>query len=233
MSDQLSLALSLRDEATFANFYAAPGSVRAQATAALVASVDTREPLVYLWGGCGTGISHVLQATCHHYLQAGLTVQYLPLEDVAGFDPDSLLAGLELQSLVCLEGLEHIVGNKPWERGLFGLFNKLRDRGNSLVVSAVKPPRELGLELADLQSRLSCGLTCHFAPYSDGDKLAIIRFRGGRLGIELSEEVAAFILSRGDRNMDNLITSLRRLDSAALKAQRRVTIPFVKEVFGW
>src|SRR5690606_21453703 len=144
---------------------------------------------------------------------AGLTVQYLPLEDVAGFDPDSLLAGLELQSLVCLEGLEHIVGNKPWERGLFGLFNKLRDRGNSLVVSAAKPPRELGLELADLQSRLSCGLTCHFAPYSAGDKSAIIRLRGGRLGIEFGEEGAAAIVTRGDCHRGKPLAPLRRRDS--------------------
>lgn len=233
MSSQLSLALSLRDEATFDNFLTPGPSVRGQACQLLQGRLSPGESLAYLWGGRDCGISHILQASCHHYLARGKPVQYLPLGDTIGFDAESLLAGLDQLALVCLQDIHLIEGVAGWEREVFNLFNKMRERKNLLVVTSDRPPRELALALADLKSRLSSGLVYHFKPYSEPEKLEILCFRAARLGLDISEEVAQFIMHRGGRQLEQLMTYLQQLDAASLRAQRRITIPFVKETFGW
>jgi DnaA family protein len=45
--------------------------------------------------------------------------------------------------------------------------------------------------------------------------------------------VARYILHRGPRRLDELFIILETLDRASLIAQRRLTIPFVKQVLGW
>lgn len=233
MIAQLSLALSLRDEATFDNFFAPDGDPRAVVKRVLSTAPAGQEHLIFLWGGAGSGLSHLLQATCHSFITRKLAVQYLAVAEVMEVDPAALLAGMENQALVCIDGIDAVAGKDHWERALFNLFNKIREKGHLMVVGANCSPRELGLHLPDLQSRLSWGLTFHLAPYNDLEKQAILRFRAGRLGIEMPEEVAAFILNRCGRDLDELMARLRKLDSAALQAKRRVTIPFVKEVFSW
>lgn len=233
MHAQLSLALSLRDEATFANFLAAAGSPRAQAVEVLQGQLYAGETLCYLWGAQGCGISHALQATCHHFSETGRSAQYLPLADLLDFDPESLLIGLEWQALVCLKDIHLVQGQMAWERAIFNLFNRMRDAGNLLVVAADRAPRELTLALPDLHSRLSSGIVYHFSPYTDREKGDILRFRASRLGLDMSDEVALFILNRSGRGLEGLMASLQQLDKASLRAQRKITIPFVKDVFDW
>jgi DnaA family protein len=231
MHPQLNLALSLKDDATFDNFLASADSVRAQARGVLLN--PGAENLIYLWGSADSGRSHLLQAVCHHYLQDQKSAQYLPLADLVSFDPEALLANLDALPLVCLESVETIVARPAWEQGLFNLFNGIKARGGLLVVTASCAPRDLPLALPDLKSRLSSGIAFHLGAYSDSEKLAIVRFRAGRLGLDLSEEAAGFILNRGERGLDALLARLRQLDVASLRAQRRVTIPFIKALFHW
>jgi DnaA family protein len=231
MHPQLNLALSLKDEATFDNFLAPADSVRAQACGALLNPGG--ENLIYLWGSADSGRCHLLQAACHHQLHNNSAAQYLPLAEIAGLDPQALLASLDELPLVCLEGLEAVADNLGWEKALFNLFNGIKARGGLLVVTANCAPRDLPLGLPDLKSRLASGLTYHLRAYTDSEKLAIVRFRAGRLGLDMSEEAAGFILNRGERGLEDLLARLRQLDVASLRAQRRVTIPFIKALFHW
>ncbi len=233
MEQQLSLSLSLRDEATFDNFLAPDDSSRAQLVRLLSGELDPELSPLFLWGGAGSGRRHLMQAACHHFLSHKGGAQYLPLEELLGFDPDSLLAHLECQPLVCIEGVEYLAGQPQWQRALFNLCNAMKAEQHALVISADRPPRALELELADLQSRLGAGLVFHLEPYSDDDKRAIVRFRAERLGIDMGDDVAGFILARGGRDLQSLMDCLGQLDRASLAAKRRITIPFIKQIFDW
>ena len=50
------------------------------------------------------------------------------------------------------------------------------------------------------------------------------------LGPELPDAVAAFWLTRSQRSLPRLLVELQTLDTAAMAAQRRLTIPLLKEV---
>ncbi|WP_041522944.1 DnaA regulatory inactivator Hda [Gilvimarinus agarilyticus] len=230
---QLSLGVSLKDDATFDNFYAPEGSSNEQVIRALREQVEgAGEHFLYLWGASGVGLTHLLQASCHNAEARRMAVQYLPLRELTGFAPEALLDGLEELDMVCLDGLEAVAGNPAWERALFNLYNALRDAGRLLLVAAPQNPRELNIQLADLRSRLQWGVILKVQPLDDTDKQQALMRRARERGMELNEEVASYIVQRVPRDMNQLFCYLHRLDHASLAEQRKLTIPFVKKTLG-
>lgn len=229
--EQLSLGVSLNDDATFENFYAPAGSANERTLTLLRAQASGQgEGFIYLWGGSGVGLTHLLQAAGHQAQDTGFSIQYLPLRELVGFAPEALFDGMEHVDFLYLDGLEAIAGQAHWEEALFHLYNRLRDGGGRLLVAAVQGPRELPVALPDLRSRLQWGVTCQVHPLNDQDKQNALRHRARARGLDLSEEVAHYILQRVPRDMNELFCYLQRLDHASLAEQRKLTIPFVKKV---
>lgn len=230
---QLSLGVSLKDDATFENFHAPAGSGNEQVVRVLREQVAGQgEHFLYLWGASGVGLTHLLQASCHNAESRRLTVQYLPLRELTGFAPEALLEGLGELDMVCLDGLEAVAGSPAWERALFNLYNGLRDAGRLLLVSATQSPRELTIQLPDLRSRLQWGVTLKVQALDDADKQQALMRRARERGLELNDEVASYIVQRVPRDMNQLFCYLHRLDHASLAEQRKLTIPFVKKTLG-
>jgi DnaA family protein len=230
---QLPLGVRLRDDATFANFY--PG-----ANAAALGYVERlcepeagwSDSLIYLWGSEGVGRSHLLQAACLRLRQEGVSAVYLPLGELIQDGP-YLLDDLEQFELICLDDIDSAAGNKIWEEALFHLFNRLRDAGRRLLLSGSAAPRKSPIKLADLKSRLMLALIFQMHKLSDEDKLRALQLRASRRGLHLTDDVGRFILTRGVRSTSALFALLDRLDQASLQAQRKLTIPFIKETLGW
>jgi len=231
---QLSLNVHLNDDATFDNYFVVENSsnyLALQAVKSLVA--DAIEPFIYIWGAEGVGVSHLLQAACHAASTSSLRSQYLPLEELAGFAADELLDGLEQLDLLCLDGVQHVVGQPGWDHALFHLYNRVRDTQCRLLVSADCAPRDLSSGLPDLISRMGWGVAFHLQALSDDEKMAALKLRAHARGIELTDEVLTFIIHRASRDMVELFEYLQQLDTLSLAEKRRVTIPFVKEALGW
>ena len=91
-------------------------------------------------------------------------------------------------------------------------------------------PAELGLGLPDLATRLAWGLVLHVAELKDEEKINALRLRAQQRGFELPLEVGRYLLQRSPRNMVALFDLLDHLDQASLAAQRKLTIPFVREL---
>ena len=230
---QLPLGVRLRDDATFANYYPGANAAALGYVQRLCeANAGWTESLIYLWGGEGVGRSHLLQAACLGFEQRREMAVYLPLAELVEYGPQ-ILESLEQFELVCLDDLQAAAGLPEWEEALFHLFNRLRDSGRCLLLAADASPRELPIKLADLQSRLTLALIFQLQSLSDEDKLRTLQLRASRRGLHLSDEVGRFILNRGERSMGALFELLERLDKASLQAQRKLTIPFLKEVLGW
>ena len=230
---QLPLGVRLRDDATFANYYPGANAAALGYVEGLCeADAGWTDSLIYLWGAAGVGRSHLLQAACLRFEQRDEAAVYLPLAEVADYGPE-LLDNLEQCELVCLDDLEAVAGRADWEEALFHLFNRLRDAGKRLLLAAATSPRELGVQLPDLQSRLTLALVFQLQELADEDKLRALQLRASRRGLQMPDEVGRFILTRGARSMSALFELLEQLDQASLQAQRKLTIPFLKETLGW
>ncbi len=228
--EQLPLAVQLRDDTTFDNFFAGDNALL---LATLRSQLSAGERYIYLYGAKGAGSSHLLQAACHQADEAGLASVYLPLGELRDYPPQSLFDGLEQLSLICLDNIETVIGDADWEQSLFHLFNRLQDNQVSLIVSANSAVRELDIGLADLSSRLSWGAVFQIKSLSDDQRVEAIQLRAEWRGLDLNDEVMQFIYHRCQRDMEALLDVLDVLDHASLKEQRRLTVPFVKEVMKW
>ena len=60
--------------------------------------------------------------------------------------------------------------------------------------------------------------------------MAALQLRASHRGLELPEDTARYLMTRSRRDMQSLYALLDRLDLEALRAQRRLTIPFVRDV---
>jgi DnaA family protein len=86
------------------------------------------------------------------------------------------------------------------------------------------------LGLPDLVSRLGWGPVFQLSALTDIEKRGALQLRAHRRGLEMGDEVADYLLKRCPRDMDSLFNLLNRLDHASLAAQRRLTIPFVRQL---
>ncbi|OOV87752.1 DnaA regulatory inactivator Hda [Oceanospirillum linum] len=229
-ASQLSLSIGLRDDATFANFFPGDNIYLLEALCSLLESGG--ETFQYIYGPQDSGKSHLLQALCHQADALGFRSVYLPLDELALLSPE-LLEGLETLDLVCIDDLHLVAGRAKWEAALFHCFNRLRDAGKVLVISADAPPSKLGVKLPDLSSRLAWGITSALHKLDDEQKIMAFKLRAHERGLELTDEVARYILHRSPRSLRELFDMLSVLDHASLMAQRKLTIPFVKETLRW
>jgi DnaA family protein len=229
-SSQLSLSIGLRDDATFANFLPADNAYLVDALQSQIRGCG--ESFQYLYGGEDSGKSHLLQAVCHLADSLGLRSVYLPLEELALLSPD-LLDGMEDLDLVCIDDLHLVAGRAKWETALFHFFNRMRDAGRYLIISADASPAQLGIKLPDLSSRLAWGVTLSLQNLTDEQKSDALKLRARERGLELTDDVIKYILHRGPRTLKELFDMLSHLDQASLMAKRRLTIPFVRETLRW
>lgn len=228
-SVQLPLVLGLRDEMTFDNYCV--GDNQHSLTCLRDMLQGTGESFIYLWGEHGVGRTHLLQACCHALDSVDLSALYLPLSDAEKLSPE-MLEGMESMSLICLDNINAVVGQRPWEEAIFHLYNRVLMSGARLIIASDVVPGQLPCLMPDLQSRLSQGLVLQIKALNDEDKLSALQLRARRRGLALSDEVGQYLLRHYPRNMAVLFSALERLDQASLVEQRRLTIPFVKQVLG-
>lgn len=226
-NNQLTLGVGLKDEATFVNYYVGKNSLLVEELKKM--AVGHGERVIYFCGSGGEGRTHLLQACCHEANQHQLSSVYIPLENAADLSPD-IFEGLETLSLVCIDDLHKIAGNAEWEEAFFHAYNRIRDAGGRLIVTANVMPKSLGLALPDVVSRLNWGMVFSLQLLTDNEKLQVLMMRASRRGMTLSEDVGRFILTHCPRHMSTLFAALDTLDKASLAAQRKLTVPFVKEV---
>jgi DnaA family protein len=105
--------------------------------------------------------------------------------------------------------------------------------GGRLCFAATDVLALLPLQLADLRSRLQLCVSYEVVENADAAKALIMRLRAEQRGIELKDEVMQYIMLRNSRNLHDLMAVLDKLDTLSLAEQRRVTIPFVKEIMSW
>lgn len=227
---QLPLGIRLHDSSVFESYFPGRNQPTIDALVAVASGAATLvATCIWVHGTSGTGKTHLLQAVCARAGLEGRTAAYLPLLEVVELG-EELLAGFGELSIVCLDDAQVIAGRDPWERALFRLHQELDERGGRLLVSGAAPPAALPFRLRDLASRLNGGVVLTLQPLVEGEQIAALQLRAQLRGLELPDEAAEFMLRRLPRDMANLYAFLDELDEASLAAQRRLTVPFVREV---
>jgi DnaA family protein len=216
---QLALGVRLRAEAVFESF--APG-LNAEVIAAL--RLPNAAPL-WLWGAQGSGKTHLLQAVC---ASAGETAAYFPLARSLALPPEAL-AGFERTRVLCIDDVDAVAGDIVWEEALFRLFNEASELQTRLIFAARAPPRQAEWSLEDWRSRAAACVVYQLRELDDEGRIEALRLRAAQRGLQLPYETSEYLLKRMPRDLRSLFDILDALDEASLVAQRRLTIPFIRD----
>ncbi|MGB5325815.1 MAG: DnaA regulatory inactivator Hda [Pseudomonadales bacterium] len=236
---QFPLPLRFDESATFQSFYAGKNAQVISSLQQLAQSPQVvQNSWFYLHGAVASGVSHLLQASCHAAQSGGAQAIYLdmaemPAQAVAAGEllASDLLEGMEAFDLLCLDNIEALVDDRNWQEALFYLLVKLQSLpGKRLLLGAHRPAASLQSLLPDLRSRLESAVSFALAVANDEDREAIIVLRARQLGCELGEDVARFIVQRYSRELPDLVAAIIKLDRQALSHARKLTLPFVKQV---
>ena len=225
--EQLPLEVRLADHAVFSNFLPAGNELVIHELKS--AGAGAHQAMLWVWGPAESGRSHLLQASIAEADEHGQRSAYLPLGRELGL-PATALEGLGDFAVVGLDDVDAIAGDAGFERALLGLFEQLRQSGGRLVVTAVAPPGDVGFRLADLASRLKSGGVYRLQPLDDASRLQALQVRARFRGFDLPDDTGRYLLNRTPRGPASLFAVLDTLDRAALVAQKRLTIPFVRSV---
>jgi DnaA family protein len=223
---QLTLGVQLKERATFASFLTA----RNQELVAHLRHVAANTPPGATWlaGPHTSGKSHLLQAVCAA-VPEGKRAAYLPLETLLPFGPETL-EGADSLDLACYDDVQVIAGAAAWEERLFSLWQRALERGSTLLFAARENPAHVDFGLADLKSRLASSSVFAVRELNDEEQLEALGLRAQLRGLELPAETARYLQRRFPRDMRTLCEVLDTLDDAAFVAQRRLTVPFIRDV---
>ena len=224
---QIPLRMGLRDSSVFSSYFS--GRNRPTIEALLSIGTHVQPTCVWLHGPRSSGKTHLLQASCVRWSERGDTSAYLPLRDLIERPADLLLGYGEL-AFVAIDDIDLAARRAEWERGLFRLHQELEEHGGRLLVSSALMPTSSGFHLRDLASRLNGGLVLTLQTLNDEEQQQALQLRAQLRGFELPEDTVQFLQRRLPRDMETLCAFLDQLDEASLAAQRKLTVPFVREV---
>ena len=193
------------------------------------AATEPDAPWIYLHGPEGSGRTHLLIAACQAASEAGSSAQYLSPSMLPAPRADAI-RGFGGSDLLVVDDLDAIAGERDAEHALFDLYNRCRAEATTLVFAASAPPAHVGIALPDLVSRLSSCTQMTLKPLDDAERRDVLRARAEARGIALDEAVLDFLFTRYARDLGSLGALLDRVDRESLAAQRRVTVPFLRQL---
>ncbi len=213
---------------TLAGFVAGPNASALEAVRALQPGT-----LLYVWGGPGSGRSHLLQARANLsepgqpaglFVPAAQAGQRLP----ALADVDTPLPAV----LIAIDDVQHL--GAAAQSALFGLINRWRTAMGtpgafSLLCAGDCAPRMLALR-EDLRTRLAWGQVIRLQPLSDQDRALALQDQAAARGVPLGPELLQWILTHHDRDMGRLMALMDALDRYSLARHRAITLPLLKEL---
>jgi chromosomal replication initiation ATPase DnaA len=131
---------------------------------------------------------------------------------------------------IAVENAHRIAGKAGAEAALFHLHNLTLANGQPLLLTAQKPPRQWGLALADLRSRMEATATATLEPPDDALLTAVLVKLFADRQIAPPPRLTEFCLKRMDRSFAAAQALVAALDARALATGRAIGIALAAEI---
>ena len=222
---QIALDIGLAIGPTLKSFFAGPNAAALEHLELWLgnkASASTRSPVpTYLWGGEGSGKTHLLKAVQARLREQGATVGWFDasVPEPAPFD--------EHWAAVLMDDVHLYTAAQ--QHAAFNWFVNAQTFQRGVLSAGSLPPSELKLR-DDLRTRLGWGHVFELQVLSETERRAVLRQAADARGLFLGDEVMDFMLTRFSRDLGSLMELLDLIDGYALHTKRGITIPLIKSM---
>lgn len=201
----MALPIDARERFRRADFFVSP--TNAAALAAIDGWRDWPGGMMLLVGPEGAGKTHLARIWAE---ETGAGVA-----DAAGIAAQSL-PELAASGVLVVENADSIAGDPASEEALFHLYNLGREQGMHLLFTARTPPRDWGLGLADLKSRMQSLSLARIAPPDDALLSAVLAKLFADRQVKVAPTLIPYLVARMERSIDAARRLVAELDRRAL-----------------
>jgi chromosomal replication initiator protein len=242
-SVNLLVSSNLKPQFTFENFVVGRGNEFTYAACRAVAQDPARvyNPL-FIYGGVGLGKTHIMQAIGFEVKQRTPTakVHYVSSERFMNEMIESIQRGTTLDfreryrglDLLLIDDIQFMSGKESTQEEFFHTFNSLYDSNKQVVVTSDRAPKDIPDLEERLISRFNWGLVTDIQPPDLETRVAILRRKAERSGVEIPDAVLFFIAENIRSNIRELEGSLVRLSALASLTGTTLTTDLAREVLG-
>jgi DnaA family protein len=135
-----------------------------------------------------------------------------------------------MAELVVVDDLDQARADGALQRALFALHNRVGDAGGRLLYACRGQPAEWNDLLPDLRSRIGQATQALLVPLDEAQRRQWFLQRARVLGMQLDQPALDYLFRRVGRDLPGLQQLLDRIDRDSLAAQRRLTIPFLRDL---
>ena len=211
------------EEYTFAKFVVGSSNKFAYAAAKAVADAPGKpkgyNPL-FIYGESGLGKTHLLYAIAHaiHEQYPDYRIVYIKGDAFTNELITAIREGRNQEfrdkyrscDVFLMDDVQFIAGRESSQEEMFHTFNALYESGRQIVFTADRPPKEM-LRLDDrLKTRFEWGLPVDVQPPDYETRVAIIKNKAIRRGMNLPDPVLRYIA-------DNITANVRQIEGTVNK----------------
>jgi len=232
----------LNPDYLFSNFIVGSTNLFAHSAALEVSKAPGKRynPL-FIYGGVGLGKTHLLHAIGNEILRQNprYRVVYLTADQLTHavvnavrFDKLSELYDRYARhsDLLLFEDIQLLKGRKRTQMEFIRIFNTLYERNRQIVLTSDKPPGELGELDKRLRDRFESGLVVDIQPPDLELRRRILSFKVAKEGVDVPEEVVAYLAHVVTSSVRELEGTLNRLLARARFEKRRITLEYLKAI---
>ena len=209
------------EEYTFERFVVGNSNKLAHAAALAVAEhpAENYNPL-FIHGESGLGKTHLLYAIAHpiHKNHPDYKIVYIRGEDFTNELIRDIRAGKNQEfrdkyrsaDVFLMDDVQFIAGRDSTQEEMFHTFNTLYELKKQIVFTSDRPPKEM-LRLEDrLKTRFEWGLLADIQPPDYETRMAIIKNKAIRMGVELPDFLLQLIA-------ENITANVRQIEGTVNK----------------
>ena len=175
---------------------------------------------LFIYGNSGLGKTHLMYAIANvlrrtHPEFRIIYVQGRGLHQRAdhrhsGGQRAGLRNKYRMVDLLLLDDVQFIAGKERTQEEFFHTFNALYEAKKQIVLTSDRPPKEINTLEDRMKTRFEWGLLADIQPPDFETRIAIIRDKADKMGVELPDEVSTYIA-------ENIQANIRQLEGAVKK----------------
>ena len=230
-----STSTSPYDDYTFERFIVGSSNKFAHAAALAVSQRPAAEnnPL-FIYGNSGLGKTHLMYAIAPvlRRTQPEYRIIYVKGEDFTNELITAIQEGnvqafrnkYRMVDLLLLDDVQFIAGKERTQEEFFHTFNALYEAKKQIVLTSDRPPKEINTLEDRMKTRFEWGLLADIQPPDFETRIAIIRDKAVKMGVELPDDVSNYIAENIQANIRQLEGAVKKIKAMHELMGERITV---------
>jgi len=220
--DKKGSALDFNPQFSFENFIVGPSNKFAHSAAVAVASHpgDVYNPL-FIYGPPGVGKTHLLYAIANGIRKANpdANIVYIKGDQFTNELIAAIQSGKNIEfrskyreaDLFLIDDVQFLAGKEATQEEFFHTFNTLYEAHKQIVMTSDRKPSDMLTLEERLRTRFEWGLLADIQPPDYETRMAILKNKAIKLGLNLSDDVCNYIANNITNNVRQIEGTVKKI----------------------